>query len=116
MLPHIRELWLVRKAEAVLPAKRLLRKVKFSVWPHTLDSVEARQLLGNGPLGEVTSGESTWNAPPKRPCQQLTATVQQPLGQSQSLRWLQTPSVLSFPGQYPQAGRPACLREGMNIY
>ena len=24
--------------------------------------------------------------------------------------------VLSFPGQDPQAGRPACLREGMNIY
>lgn len=86
-------------------AERLLRKGKCSICSQRrLDSVEARQLPGKWKGG-------VWRIqlerPPKRQYQQLTASVQQPPGRSQSLWGCRPPCSLSLAETPRLADQPA---------
>lgn len=108
--------WLVRVAWALLSAKRLLQKGKFSIWPQHTGLLGGQTAAWETPPGKgglqrihlENSSQVLMPAPPSQACSCLQSSPS-PCGGCRLL-------CAQFPGQEPQAGRPSCWWEGMSIY
>lgn len=108
--------WLVRLAWALLSAKRLLQKGKFSIWPQNTGLLGGQTAAWETPPGKgglqrihlESSSQVLVPASPSRACSCLRGSPSPCHG----YRLL----CAQFPGWEPQAGRPSCWWEGMNTY